>query len=75
MWPFGKNRKAFSKKRSLPTVVRARFDAAQTTAENARHWAMADAMSAGRDAARANVASPIKPAGSPSVRTGPLLCG
>jgi lambda family phage portal protein len=27
-------------------VVRARFDAAQTTAENARHWAMADAMSA-----------------------------
>jgi lambda family phage portal protein len=34
--------------RSLPmaNVVRARYDAAQTTAENARHWAMADAMSA-----------------------------
>jgi lambda family phage portal protein len=27
-------------------LVRARFDAAQTTAENARHWAMADALSA-----------------------------
>jgi lambda family phage portal protein len=27
-------------------VVRARYDAAQTTAENARHWAMADALSA-----------------------------
>ncbi|QNN25126.1 phage portal protein [Planctomycetales bacterium ZRK34] len=27
-------------------MVRARYDAAQTTAENARHWAMADAMSA-----------------------------
>jgi len=46
MWPFGKNRKAPSGKRSIPAVVRARFDAAQTTAENARHWAMADAMSA-----------------------------
>jgi lambda family phage portal protein len=34
--------------RSVPVanVVRARYDAAQTTAENARHWAMADAMSA-----------------------------
>ncbi len=34
--------------RSLPVanVVRARYDAAQTTAENAHHWAMADAMSA-----------------------------
>ena len=34
--------------RQLPmaNVVRARYDAAQTTAENARHWAMADAMSA-----------------------------
>jgi hypothetical protein len=26
--------------------LRARYDAAQTTAENARHWAMADALSA-----------------------------
>ena len=46
MWPFRKDRKASSQKRSLPAVVRARYDAAQTTAENARHWAMADALSA-----------------------------
>ncbi len=46
MWPFRKSRKAPSGERSLPTVVRARFDAAQTTADNARHWAMADSMSA-----------------------------
>jgi lambda family phage portal protein len=31
-------------------VVRARYDAAQTTAENARHWAMADALSADESA-------------------------
>ena len=30
--------------------VRARFDAAQTTADNARHWAAADALSADADA-------------------------
>jgi lambda family phage portal protein len=46
MWPFRKNRKTSSQGRSLPAVVRARYDAAQTTAENARHWAMADALSA-----------------------------
>ena len=46
MWPFRKDRKASSQTRSLPAVVRARYDAAQTTAENARHWAMADALSA-----------------------------
>jgi len=38
----GRNRKAKRQARML----RARFDAAQTTAENARHWAMADSMSA-----------------------------
>ncbi len=32
--------------RRLPVILRARYDAAQTTAENARHWAMADALSA-----------------------------
>jgi lambda family phage portal protein len=32
-------------------VVRARYDAAQTTAENARHWAMADSLSADSAAA------------------------
>ena len=46
MWPFGKTRKALSKRQYRPTVLRARYDAAQTTAENARHWAMADALSA-----------------------------
>ena len=43
MWPFRNKRKVH---RSLPAVVRARYDAAQTTAENARHWAMADSLSA-----------------------------
>jgi len=43
MWPFRKKRKAL---RSLPVTLRARYDAAQTTVENARHWAMADSLSA-----------------------------
>ena len=30
----------------MPVVMRARYDAAQTTVENARHWAMADSLSA-----------------------------
>ncbi len=46
MWPFGKTKKAPSGERALPMVLRARFDAAQTTADNARHWAMADGLSA-----------------------------
>jgi lambda family phage portal protein len=47
MWPFRQNRKARrSRPAAVPAVVRARYDAAQTTAENARHWAMADALSA-----------------------------
>jgi len=53
MWPFrSRSRKTHPRNRSLPAfpvvpgVVRARYDAAQTTAENARHWAMADALSA-----------------------------
>jgi len=41
-WPFRRRRKA---RRSLPVVLRARYDAAQTTTENARHWAMADGLS------------------------------
>ena len=45
MWPF--RRKARQTKTSrLPVVLRARYDAAQTTAENQRHWAMADSQSA-----------------------------
>jgi len=49
-WPFRpRNRKA---SRSLPAsagklpIVRARYDAAQTTAENVKHWSMADSLSA-----------------------------
>ncbi|MBN1909112.1 MAG: hypothetical protein JW818_05180, partial [Pirellulales bacterium] len=42
-WPFRHKRKA---RTSLPGQLRARYDAAQTTAENARHWAMADSLSA-----------------------------
>lgn len=44
MWPFGKPKRRLE----WPTVklVRARFDAAQTTDENRRHWANADALSA-----------------------------
>jgi len=34
MWPFRKNKKA---RRSIPAVIRARFDAAQTMAENTCH--------------------------------------
>ncbi|OQB78837.1 MAG: Phage portal protein, lambda family [Planctomycetes bacterium ADurb.Bin126] len=63
MWPFRKNRKASSQRRSLPAaipaVLRARFDAAQTTAENARHWAMADSLSAD-SAAAADVRSKLR---------------
>ncbi len=43
MWPFQKKAKA---PRSLPVTLRARYDAAQTTVENVRHWAMADSLSA-----------------------------
>ena len=55
MWPFRDRRKAQTvlpgrrtrrANRIWPfTQLRARYDAAQTTAENARHWAMADALS------------------------------
>jgi len=44
MWPFRRKEKT---RRSLPKrVLQARYDAAQTTVENARHWAMADGLSA-----------------------------
>jgi len=43
MWPF-RGRK--SARRSIPVTVRARYDAAQTTTENVRHWSMADSLSA-----------------------------
>ncbi|OHB61371.1 MAG: hypothetical protein A2Y12_11510, partial [Planctomycetes bacterium GWF2_42_9] len=45
MWFFGKNkeRKAI---RPAGRIMRARFDAAQTTADNHRHWSNADSLSA-----------------------------
>ncbi|MBI1371818.1 MAG: phage portal protein [Phycisphaera sp.] len=49
MWPFRKRSRKTPRSlpaHSVPAVVRARYDAAQTTAENARHWAMADSLSA-----------------------------
>ena len=46
MWPFRRKSKDCSQRRSLPVTLRARYDAAQTTVENARHWAMADGLSA-----------------------------
>lgn len=55
MWPFREKRKArsvFPGQHDRQTTglwpfkhLRARYDAAQTTAENARHWAMADGLS------------------------------
>jgi len=48
MWPFRKNNRKTRRSHpaAVPAVLRARYDAAQTTADNARHWAMADALSA-----------------------------
>ncbi|HOI56966.1 MAG TPA: phage portal protein [Phycisphaerae bacterium] len=53
MWPFRRKRKTRESLPAvlragsrLPLVMRARYDAAQTTADSARHWAMADALSA-----------------------------
>ena len=51
MWPLGRLRAGASRRkpsvrRSVRLAVRARYDAAQTTAENVRHWAMADGLSA-----------------------------
>jgi lambda family phage portal protein len=43
MWPFGKPN---SRQPIRVRVVRARFDAATTTPDNARHWAGADSLSA-----------------------------
>jgi lambda family phage portal protein len=40
MWPFRR------KLKTIPLSIRAKYDAAQTTRENARHWAMADGLSA-----------------------------
>jgi len=47
MWPFRKRSRKTRRSHpaAVPAVLRARYDAAQTTADNARHWAMADALS------------------------------
>lgn len=44
MWPF--KRKKPSVRMTVPVTLHAKYDAAQTTRENLRHWAMADALSA-----------------------------
>jgi len=47
MWPFGKRKSKQSRKsRAVARLIRARFDAAVTNVENARHWANADGLSA-----------------------------
>ena len=43
MWPFGKRK---SRKPNAARFIRARFDAAVTNADNIRHWANADGLSA-----------------------------
>ena len=44
MWPF--KTKTKPARISLPVTLHAKYDAAQTTRENLRHWAMADGLSA-----------------------------
>jgi len=44
MWPF--KRKKQSVRVTVPVTLHAKYDAAQTTRENLRHWSMADALSA-----------------------------
>lgn len=65
MWPFrlkNKAQRTAETQRSVavtPRVIRARYDAAQTTRDNARHWAMADSLSAD-SAASAEVRSKLR---------------
>ena len=47
---FGKKPKAVKARFSLPRWIMARFDAAQTTKDNARHWAAAEFLSADAEA-------------------------
>jgi len=46
MWPFPKARRESSPRLAVGRILRARYDAATTTADNARHWAHADGLSA-----------------------------
>ena len=47
---FGKKPKAVKARFSLPRWIMARFDAAQTTKDNARHWSAAEFLSADAEA-------------------------
>jgi hypothetical protein len=47
---FGKKPKAVKARFSLPRWIMARFDAAQTTKDSARHWAAAEFLSADAEA-------------------------
>ena len=48
---FGKGRHVAAKARfSLPRWIKARFDAAQTTKDNAKHWGAAEFLSADAEA-------------------------
>ena len=51
---FGKKPKPAKARLSTPRWVMARFDAAQTTKDNARHWAAAEFLSAARGPAPAS---------------------
>ena len=44
MWPF--RRKSKTTRTTVPVALHAKYDAAQTTRENIRHWVMADGLSA-----------------------------
>jgi len=44
MWPF--RRKSKTIRTNVPVTLHAKYDAAQTTRENIRHWVMADGLSA-----------------------------
>ena len=46
MWPFGGRKSPARPRRAIPVALRARFDSAQTTPDNRRHWANADFLSA-----------------------------
>ena len=47
---FGKKKPAKGIMKLIPSLIRARFDAAQTTKDNARHWAAAEFLSADAEA-------------------------
>jgi lambda family phage portal protein len=46
LWGGGKRSRNNAGQPAAPRAIKARYDAAQTTAENSKHWGMADALSA-----------------------------